>query len=502
MTGPVDRQARAVVLLYPLTGNDLGIGVAPPHSVLSVGAYLKEKGIPNRIRIIDQRTDRNWKRTLLEELAKGPLLTGISSMTGVQLRHALDAAAFVRQHSPATTVVFGGVHVSLLPEQSVRSDLMDLCVVGEGELTMLELVSCLNEDRRERIEAMPGIAFRTSSGQAVVNAKRPAVDMDTLPLDRFSLVDAEPYIFSKYSFFTDRELDIGETSRGCCWDCGYCYNTVFHGRKWHAMSAARAIELVTQSVRRFGLKSIWIRDDNFFVNMDRAAEIIGFIARQNLKLYIPGITVQEFRRLPQDLRKDLQRIGGTMFRFGIESGSDRILSLIDKGITVADIHAVNRECREQGIIPSYNLMIGFPRETREDVLATVGLTRELRRENPQAQLNSINLFTPYPGTKLYRLFCEDFPGDVPKDIAGWTSFHHQKLKKGRVDRAERRYYENIAEISILISDVWYSTLSGMLKLVFRMIRPWFRLRWERNAFAFAPEILAVRLLKKWLLRAG
>lgn len=486
-----------IVLVYPLTGYDVGIGVSPPHSILALSAYLAHRGIKNRITIIDQRIHKDWKNILQEELKSGPLFVGISSMTGVQLKHALDISAFIRKHSPETPIVFGGVHISLLPEQSIRCDLIDIGIIGEGEETIFELVNALNENKPDKISAIHGLIYKDGN-KIVTNPRRPMLDMDSLPIDRFDAINGERYIFKKFSLFSDRELDIGETSRGCCWQCAYCYNTVFHGRRWRSMSKEKTIELIRYNVEKYRLKSLWIRDDNFFVNVSRAAAIIEYIAGKNLCLYLPGITVQEFKRLPKEVYRDLKKVRG-MLRFGVESGSDRILEFIKKGIVPEDVYEVNHKCREYDIVPSYNFMIGFPREKMEDVFATVNMMKRLKSENPKAQLNNINMYTPYPGTALFDVYREDFPDGVPQNIYEWVSFHHLNLKKGDVSRRDRRFYENIVEISYLISDLLYQTLSGFIKILFMPIRFWFKLRWQLNAFRLAPEIFLLRKLKRIFL---
>lgn len=178
-----------------------GFGLAPPHSVLSLSSYLKAHAARHRVVVLDQRLDADWRATLVRELAAGPLLVGISSMTGVQLHHALAIARLVRAHSPATPIVFGGVHVSLLPEQSLQSALVDMAVVGEGEVPLLALVEALEaleaRDPR-RLAAVPGLAHKVD-GRIVVNPPAEPPDLSTLPADRFDGVPLERYIFASPS---------------------------------------------------------------------------------------------------------------------------------------------------------------------------------------------------------------------------------------------------------------------------------------------------------------
>lgn len=487
-----------MVLVYPKTGYDWGIGIAPPHSILSLAAYLRSRHVPNRVVIIDQRTDPDWQMSLNNELKAGPLLVGISAMTGVQLKNALAIAGFVRRRSLKTHILFGGVHVSLLPEQSLNSELIDFGITGEGEESLLMLVNSLNACKTAGFASIPGLIYKDGA-RVVKNEARTEVDMNTLPIDRFEGIDVERYLFGQFSLCSDRELDIGETSRGCRWRCAYCYNTVFHGGKWHSMSAVRTIEMIAHNVEKYNLKSIWIRDDNFFVDAERAAIVIEYIARRNIGLYLPGITIQEFDRLTTETRRNMARIKGLILRFGVESGSDAMLRFIRKGITAEMVYRVNRECRELGCVPSYNFMIGFPRERREDVYETIAMMKKLKHENPEAQLNAVNFYTPYPGTALFEIYRTDYPQNVPDSIEEWTSFHHLNVKKGDIRKSERRLYENIVEISYLISDTLYQSLSGLSLALFVPIRLWFVLRWRLNAFRFAPEILLVRKLKKIFL---
>jgi radical SAM superfamily enzyme YgiQ (UPF0313 family) len=488
----------AVVLVYPRTGYDFGFGLAPPHSLLALAAYLRRQGIPNRVVIIDQRVEPGWEALLRRELAGRPLLVGISSMTGVQLKHALAVARLVRTHAPATPILFGGVHVSLLPEQSLRSEWIDLGIVGDGEVPLLALVRALDAGAAD-LSAIPGLAYR-EGGRVRVNPAAPPPDLAALPLDRFEGVDVERYVFKRAALLSGRELDLGETSRGCPRRCAYCYNTVFHAGRWRGLPAAAVIERIRHHVERYRLGSVWLRDDNFFVDVDRAAEVIDWVAGAGVGLYLPGITVQEFGRLPPATKRTLAGMKGALLRFGVESGSDAVLRAIDKGITADEVYRVNRECGALGVTPSYNFMIGFPGERREDVLATVGMMKRLRRENPRAQLNAVNLFTPYPGTALFERYRADHPGEVPARVEDWTTFHHLTVKRGRIGRAERRRYENVVEISYQLSDTFRSSLSPLLRRLHAPLRAWFALRWRLEAFAFAPEIWLMRRLKKALLK--
>ena len=125
-----------VILIYPRTGVDLGATVAPPHSVLAIAAPLPSKGY--NVKIIDQRVDPEWQISLIEYLKRNPICVGISCMTGTQIYFAIEAAKVVRNATNGKVpIVWGGPHPSLLPEQTLQSEYVDVVCVGEGELTFL-----------------------------------------------------------------------------------------------------------------------------------------------------------------------------------------------------------------------------------------------------------------------------------------------------------------------------------------------------------------------------
>jgi radical SAM superfamily enzyme YgiQ (UPF0313 family) len=486
-----------VVLLFPRTGYDFGFGLAPPHGLLALSAYLRAAAVPNRVVVIDQRVERDWRGLLLRELQARPLLVGISSMTGVQLRHALALARLVREHSPATPVVFGGVHVSLLPEQTLRCESIDMGIVGEGEEPLRALVQALNDRDDVARARIPGLAWK-EGGRVVVNPRGPPPDLSALPVDRFAGIEVERYVFRRGALTSGRELDLGETSRGCFRQCAYCYNTVFNEGRWRGLDADATVAMIRRHVEAYRLESVWLRDDNFFADVDRAAKVIEGVARSGICLYLPGITIQEFKRLTPETLRALGGMGAQL-RFGVESGSEDVLRLIRKGIHPEEVHEVNRECARYGLVPSYNFMVGFPGERRADVIATVRMMKRLRRENPAAQLNAVNLYTPYPGTALFERYLAEDPAGVPSTVEEWTTFHHLNVKRGGVGRSERRLYENVVTSSYVLSDTFGRSLPHHLRLLLAPLRLWLALRWRLEAFTLAPEILLLRKLKKIFL---
>ncbi len=181
-----------------------------------------------------------------------------------------------------------------------------------------------------------------------------------------------------------RTLDIGQTSRGCPFKCGFCSSAGIRRRKWRAMSSERSVALIEEAVRRFNLNGIWIRDDEFHVDRTRTSEICEGILEKNLNIswYTAGTRVDLFNRASDEEIGLLRRSGAYALKFGVESGSNRILELIEKGVTWQEALEANRKASKHGIVFGFSLMMGFPTETMEEIHRTVDLARQIKSRQP------------------------------------------------------------------------------------------------------------------------
>src|SRR3989344_482500 len=152
------------------------MGAMVPLPLLLVSGPLVQRGY--NVRIIDQRIDPDWEGTLVRELKNEPLCVGLSTMTGLQIANCLDIAKFVKRVSPNTKIVWGGVHPSTFPEQTLKHPLVDIIVRGNGEFAFLEVVQAL--ERGESLENINGVSFIDDSGRMHHNKSRPAVDLNAL----------------------------------------------------------------------------------------------------------------------------------------------------------------------------------------------------------------------------------------------------------------------------------------------------------------------------------
>ncbi len=450
------------------------------------------------VAIVDMAKEPDWRARLRQELGSGqPVAMGVGTMTGPQLAGALAASELCRAEAPGVTIVWGGVHPTLFPAATAREACVDAVVVGEGELSFRALARAIADggDWGE----IPGLAF-VRGGEVVHTPQRPFLDMDSLPPLPLELVDVSRYLFS--DFGVDRLLEL-ETSRGCPFDCSYCYNVVYHRRRWRAQSAERALDDLARYQRDHGIRGVGLVDDEFFIDAERAQVIVRGLGPEGLGLrpLFQGLRADTLAGLPDEILDLLERCGPTSVQIGVESGSQAILDAVDKRITVAEVVEQNqRLARYPKLRPYYNFMAGFPGETPDDLRATVKLAWQLLRDNPQARVSPLHLLPPYPGSALYdRAVAEGF--EPPSDAGGWARFDFHSSRPPWVSDELHDLARRVTVASLFVDDkIQTRTPSRAAALLARLYRPVARRRYARQAFRWMPERHLFEPLMTWQTR--
>jgi len=495
-----------IILVYPRTGIEVGGAIAPPFGVMFAASILNKENY--EIKIIDQRVDKKWKSNLDRELQKNPVCVGFSTMTGAQIGFALDIAKYVREKTDAP-LIWGGSHPTILPQQTLENKYVDIVVRAEGEQSLYEIVKALEKDKS--LNDIKGISYKEKH-KIIHNPDRSPMNMEEVPDTPWELINAEDYIFdSLYLRNSPRTLDIGETSRGCPNRCIFCCNSAIKRHFWRPMSAKRATEKIRYAVEKFKLDGIWIRDDNFYVDMKRVIDICKNISDLDIKWYTAGTCISTFNRIDDKSMKILKRSGCDCLKFGGESGNDRILKMIRKNQTREDIIKSNLKCKKYDIISAYAFMIGFPTETYEEMLDTVSVIKRIKHDYPEAIIDAVNMVTPHYGTELYKIIKEEY-SDLysfiePKKLEDWISFSFiGENKQVWFDEKMRKRIQNISDTSVymenvsrLLDSVENSAERLLLKTGMYLPEKYFQFKWNHNLFGYDPTIKVMRLIRKlWL----
>ncbi len=487
-----------IVLVYPTTGMDVfGINVGLPLSCLYLGTVLEQAGY--RIEIVDERITETWERDVAEAVRRErPIFVGISSMTGMQIRGGLKAARVVRELDGSLPIVWGGVHPSLCPESTLKDPLCDIVVKGEGEITIVELADCLRT--KGDLSQVAGIGLK-EGGELRWGPSRPMIeDLDSIPRPDYDLIRMEHY-FTKAPSTDEAQLQI-VTSRGCPYDCEFCYNLKFNERRFRYHSAERVVSDITDLVRRFEVKAIFIEDDYFFGHPGRVEEICDRLIEEKLDLLIqvPCRIDYLYRRSPEMLDK-LYRAGFKELWIGIESGSEKRLKEIMKRNTLEQVRDVNRLLAGSDVYVKYGFMAGFPNEDREETLETVDFMFQLLGGNPNAGVAPVAMYTPYPGTTLYDKARLVHGAEFPDTLEGWSHFHFSEINNPFLSVHQQRFVGKINTISRFFerraferfcNNRFKPILMGTYSLYYRYLR--LRLKWR--FFGLMPEVPLIRLVER------
>lgn len=335
-----------------------------PIGCLHVGSALKNVGF--EVRII-HCTELEIDKYVNEIVKAHPIWVGFSVMTGPQTMHSAWMSKKIKAHSDFP-IVWGGIHPSLLPGQCLQENYIDIVVIGEGEETAIELSQML--ENKKSLERVLGLGYKLKqNGQLkpCVNDRRPFIenlDADKYRLD-FELLDATKY-FLKAGTGKYQRVFSYKTSRGCPFNCGFCYNNEFNLRRWRGKSPERVIEDISYLKKTYQIDGVKFYDDEFYVNRERALKILEGIG-------IPAKTDIRIDMITEELAARLKEFNVFDMLIGIESGSDRVLKLLNKGITVEQIKRGVEILAKYNLKVGYSAIIGIPTETEEEMNATIDL---------------------------------------------------------------------------------------------------------------------------------
>jgi len=353
---------------------------APDH------AYLVGEGRSRFRAAMQSRAHGVWREVREVVAEVKPTVVGIG-VTSPLAASARRVASIVRDEVPDAVIVWGGAHASLVPG-AVLGEVpeVDVCVVGEGEATLSELLRCVASGATPH--EVRGLAWR--DGDAVrQNPARPLLeDLDSLPfpseITDNHLVDAPRY--------PKRALASLITSRGCPFGCRYCGCDAVWTRRVRQRSAQDVIDEMHSLHRRHGLDDFVLRDDTFTLSGDRLRDLCRGIHAARF-----GWAAQLHPTLADDARlQRMARCGCHTVCIGLETGNEELLRSVRPSTTVAQGEQAAAAVRRHGMRLLAYYLVGLPGESPETIRQTEQLIRRVA-----ADLNVISTFTPYPGTELY-----------------------------------------------------------------------------------------------------
>ena len=467
----------------------------PPYGILYIAHSLEKEGF--KVKLVHQEGTKKIIDILTELVSEEkPLFVGLSTLTGPTIIPTVEASIAIRKRCN-TPIVWGGHHPTILPEQTLINEFVDIVVLGEGEETVVELAKVIREFgmNHQKLSEIAGIVFKVH-GQPIFTKTRPFIkNLDEL-YPAWHHLDINRYFYTE-NLFRQRHKEKMKaatiiTSRGCPWRCSYCYNQKVNKRVFRAQSAGRSISDILEFKNRFNINAVLFEDDNFFTNKKRALEIIYQIKMP----WSSSIRADDIAKSGKDFIKELRENNCIELRVGAESGSPRMLNLLNKDITVEQIKETAMLCEKYGITVAFMFLVGFPGESWSDVCMTLDLIDELSAMNHYVVVTHLGSYTPYPGTPLFNQAVQ-LGFKLPNSTIGWGTFvqaAYREYLPPYVSKKARSltYYHH------LISREDLNSLSFSIPA--RLIQRLAKFRWKHRFFSFPADhyipVFCLRCLEK------
>jgi anaerobic magnesium-protoporphyrin IX monomethyl ester cyclase len=396
------RIRRIVFVSPPLSleeryGDLAGAGSSMPSlGLLMLGAVARRAGYEPFV--IEAAAENLSLRQVMDRVARiAPDMVGITATT-LSIFNAHTVAEAVKKLDPGIVTVVGGPHVSAVPAETLRRfPQFDMAAIGEGEDTLVALLSALNGGGE--LPAVAGLALRDGEN-ILITEKRPLIkDLDTLPFPAWDLLPGFPGTYRPTPF---RHLQLPAaplvTSRGCPNNCTFCDRTLF-GRTCRLFSADYVVEMIRELVEKHGVRELVFEDDTFTLRKQRVVEICRALTTSGWDL--TWTCLGRVDTVDPDLLAVMHRAGCWQIAYGIESGAQEILDLVEKKVRLERASQALAWTRKAGILTKGFFILGFPTETIATMERTIGFAK-------REALDDISVFklTPLPGSRIHETASE------------------------------------------------------------------------------------------------
>lgn len=417
-----------VIMVYPQLGLSGVFVFHAPIALLYASIGLVKDGV--NVEVLDTRLYPNDWRLRLKDIIKGGdvLAVGISVMSGSPIRNAFEIGKLVKSVDPEIKIVWGGPHATFFPSSILEENwYCDYVVSGYAVDSFRRLVKRLMDNKEP--DNIEGISYRR--GNAIIK---------TAPDDRhFEFYDYKeiPYgLIKDYSPYG--QLDQNKrifsiySAMGCPYKCSFCcapaqYKNI-EGKHWVPISASEVANHIEFLVSRYRANYIYFIDDDSFVDLAHVEQILDEIKLRRLPVNIGfrGARISEIKHMSAAFLDKLADSGTDILHIGAESGSDRILKLINKNCTVDDIIECNKKLSlHPKITAAYNFMTCLPTETMDDIKATRDLMLRLVKDNPRCIIFPPARYRPLPGTELFSFVQNRWGYKMPATIDEWIAIESE-----------------------------------------------------------------------------